>query len=83
MPQKKAFMSTHPDVAMKEATFEMGKVADATQFVKWMEMFVGFVGSLGRDNTDRLRLILNGGVDILPTIAMTTRNQTNARRDRK
>ena len=38
-----------------------------------METFVGFVGRSGRDHTDRLRLILNGGVDVLPTIAMPTR----------
>lgn len=73
MPQRRAFVSSHPDAAMKEATFDMGKVADATQFVKSMETFVGFVGRSGRDHTDRLRLILNGGVDVLPTIAMPTR----------
>jgi len=44
MPQRKAFKSNHPDEAMKEATFDMGKVADATQFIKSMETFVGFVG---------------------------------------
>ena len=51
MPQRRAFVSSHPDAAMKEATFDMGKVADATQFVKSMETFVGFVGRSGRDPT--------------------------------
>ena len=73
MPQRRAFVSSHPDTAMKEATFEMGKVAGATQFVKSMETFIGFVGWPGRDNTDQLRLFLNGGVDVLPTIAMPTK----------
>ena len=47
-PQRKVFVSDHPDEAMKKATFEMGQVVDATKFVKSMEMTVGFIGQLGR-----------------------------------
>ena len=33
MPQRKASKSNHSDEVMKEATFDMGKVADAAQFI--------------------------------------------------
>ena len=43
-PAKKGFISAHTDDAMKKATFDMGHTADATQFVKSMETFIGYVG---------------------------------------
>ena len=67
------FVSDHPNEALKKATFEMGKVVDATQFVKSIETFVEFVRRLGRDHTDELRRILNGNIDALPIVAMPNR----------
>ena len=39
---RKTFVSDHPDEALKKATFEMGKVVDATQFIKRNQAKVGY-----------------------------------------
>ena len=74
-PQKKVFVSNHPDDALKEATFETGKLIDATQFVKSIETLAMFVGLSGREHADQLQLVLNGDIAVLPipTIPMPTR----------
>ena len=54
LPMRKGFVSNHSNESMRKATFDMGHVADATQYVKSMETFVGFVGRSGQNNTDHL-----------------------------
>ena len=72
-PQRKVFLSKHEDDAMKAATFDAGKVADAASFVKSIETYTSYVGRSGREYANHLRQILKGEVDVLPTIAMPTR----------
>ena len=38
-PPKKGFVSTHSNDAMKKATLDMGYIANATHFVKWIKLF--------------------------------------------
>ncbi len=72
-PTKKGFISAHTDDTMKKATFDMGHTADATQFIKSMETFVGYVGRSGLTYTEQLRNVLDGDIDVLPTIDMPTK----------
>ncbi len=58
---------------MKKATFDMGHTADTTQFFKLMETFVGYVGRSGRTYTEQLWNVLDGDIDVLPTIGMPTK----------
>ena len=67
-PVRKGFVFNHNDKSMRKATFDVGHLGDATQYVKSMETFVGFIGRSGRDNTEHLRSILIGDIDVLPTI---------------
>ena len=73
LPQRKAFLSKHEDDAMKAATFDMGKTADAANFVKTIETYTTFVGRSGREYSNQLKQILKGEVDVLPTIPMPAR----------
>ena len=67
-PVRKGFVSNHDDESMRKATFDVGQLGDATQYVKSMETFVGFIGRSGRNHTEELRSILIGDIDVLPTI---------------
>ncbi len=58
---------------MKKATFDMGHTADATQFVKSMETFVGYVGQSVQSYTEQLQNVLEGEINALPTIDMQTK----------
>ena len=66
--QRKAFVSTHVDPAMKDATFDAGDVRDARLYVKSMETIVTYIGRSGKEHPIQLRQILIGNIDALPTI---------------
>ncbi len=72
-PTRKAFVSNHPDDALKQATFKTGKVIDTAQFIKSIETLVGYIGRSGRVHADQLQLVSNGDGAVVPAVHMPVR----------
>ena len=52
---------------MEAATFDMGKDADAANFMKTIETYTTYVGRSRWEYSNHLKQILKGEVDVLPT----------------